>query len=112
MKTQGTRGFYSAGRGKGSQTPTPRPAPPGSHTKSLTDADHFSMIDTAQRRFAPTVIDILRNCDRHQFGMSDRLRRNPHDSAIAMKDQYFTDRRDLFKWDFLEDLLDGCPQLS
>jgi site-specific recombinase XerC len=35
------------------------------------------MIRTAQRRFAPTVIGITRNSDRHQFGMSDRLRRNP-----------------------------------
>jgi hypothetical protein len=25
----------------------------------LTDADHFGMIRTAQRRFAPTVIDIF-----------------------------------------------------
>src|SRR5687767_1894009 len=29
-----------------------------------------------------------------------------------MKDQYFADRRDFFKWDFLEDLLDGCEQLK
>src|ERR1019366_4999295 len=40
-----------------------RPAPPpplsSSATKSLTDADHFGMIRTAQRRFAPTVIDIF-----------------------------------------------------
>jgi hypothetical protein len=68
------------------KTPTPRPAPlPGSYTKSLTDADHFSMIETAQRRFAPTVIDILRISDRHQFGMSDRLRRNPQ-SISSCKD--------------------------
>lgn len=26
-----------------------------------------------------------------------------------MKDQYFADKRDFFKWDFLEDLLAGCP---
>src|ERR1039457_2798126 len=60
----------------------PRPAPPpplsSSATKSLTDADHFSMIRTAQRRFAPTVIGITRNSDRHQIGMSDRHRRNTH----------------------------------
>jgi hypothetical protein len=29
-----------------------------------------------------------------------------------MKDQYFTDERDFFKWDFLEDLLDSLPELS
>lgn len=29
-----------------------------------------------------------------------------------MKDQYFADKRDFFKWDFLEDLLEGCPELS
>ena len=29
-----------------------------------------------------------------------------------MKDQYFADKRDYFKWDFLEDLLCGCPQLQ
>ncbi len=29
-----------------------------------------------------------------------------------MKDQYFADKRDFFKWDFLEDLLDGCPALK
>src|SRR5436309_3059257 len=34
------------------------------------------MIRTAQRRFAPTVIGITRNSDRHQIGMSDRHRRN------------------------------------
>jgi hypothetical protein len=50
---------------------------PGSTTKRLTNADHFRMIRTAQRRFAPTVIGITRNSDRHQFGISDRLRRNP-----------------------------------
>ncbi len=36
------------------------------------------MIRTAQRRFAPTAIGIPRNGDRHQIGISDRLRRNPH----------------------------------
>jgi hypothetical protein len=36
------------------------------------------MIRTAQRRFAPTVIGITRNSDRHQIGMSDRHRRNTH----------------------------------
>jgi hypothetical protein len=45
-------------------------------TKTLTDADHFSMIRNAQRRFAPTVIGITRNGDRHQIGMCDRHRRN------------------------------------
>jgi hypothetical protein len=34
------------------------------------------MIRTTQRRFAPTVIGITRNSDRHQIGMSDRHRRN------------------------------------
>src|ERR1022692_2553355 len=76
------RRFLRAGRGQGAQTPPPRPAPPpplsSSATKSLTDADHFSMIRTAQRRFAPTVIGITRNSDRHQIGMSDRHRRNTH----------------------------------
>src|ERR1039458_4425171 len=71
-----------AGRGQGAQPPPPRPAPPpplsSSATKSLTDADHFGMIRTAQRRFAPTVIGITRNSDRHQIGMSDRHRRNTH----------------------------------
>jgi hypothetical protein len=28
-----------------------------------------------------------------------------------VKDQYFADKRDFFKWDFLEDLLDGCAEL-
>src|ERR1039457_5377853 len=74
------RRFLRAGRGQGAQTPPPRPAPPpplsSSATKSLTDADHFGMIRTAQRRFAPTVIGITRNSDRHQIGMSDRHRRN------------------------------------
>src|ERR1035438_8940662 len=69
------RRFLRAGRGQGAQTPPPRPAPPpplsSSATKSLTDADHFGMIRTAQRRFAPTVIGITRNSDRHQIGMSD-----------------------------------------
>ena len=32
-------------------------------------------------RFAPTVIAILRNGDRHQFGISDQHRRNPHAPA-------------------------------
>jgi hypothetical protein len=40
------------------------------------------MIRTAQRRFAPTAIGITRNSDRHQFGMSDRLRRNPHPGSV------------------------------
>src|ERR1022692_1304619 len=74
------RRFLRAGRGQGAQTPPPRPAPPpplsSSATKSLTDADHFGMIRTAQRRFAPTVIGITRNSDRHEIGMSDRHRRN------------------------------------
>ena len=35
------------------------------------------MIRTAQRRFAPTAIGILRNRDRHQFEISDRHHRNP-----------------------------------
>jgi hypothetical protein len=29
-----------------------------------------------------------------------------------MKNQYFADKRDFFKWDFLEDLLAGCPGLA
>ena len=56
--------------------PSPRTPLPGSITKRLTDADHFSMIRNAQRRFAPTVIGITRNGDRHQIGMCDRHRRN------------------------------------
>ena len=42
------------------------------------------MIRTAQRRFAPTVIGITRNSDRHQFGISDRLRRNPQLSLATL----------------------------
>src|ERR1017187_3723343 len=83
------RRFLRAGRGQGAQTPPPRPAPPpplsSSATKSLTDADHFGMIRTAQRRFAPTVISITRNSDRHQIGMSDRHRRNTHLSENLTK---------------------------
>src|ERR1022692_1621619 len=64
-----------------------RPAPPpplsSSATKSLTDADHFGMIRTAQRRFAPTVIGITRNSDRHQIGMSNRHRRNTQQRPLA-----------------------------
>src|ERR1022692_1560433 len=76
------RRFLRAGRGpgRGAGRARARPAPPpplsSSATKSLTDADHFGMIRTAQRRFAPTVIGITRNSDRHQIGMSDRHRRN------------------------------------
>src|ERR1039457_411028 len=81
------RRFLRAGRGQGAQTPPPRPAPPpplsSSATKSLTDADHFGMIRTAQRRFAPTVIGITRNSDRHQIGMSDRHRRNTQSAGSA-----------------------------
>jgi predicted DNA-binding transcriptional regulator AlpA len=40
------------------------------------------MIRTAQRRFAPTVIGIPRNGDRHQIGIGDRLRRNPQEEVI------------------------------
>jgi len=29
-----------------------------------------------------------------------------------VKDQYFTDRRDFFKWEFLEDVFDGIPELA
>ena len=29
-----------------------------------------------------------------------------------MKDQYFTDEHDFFKWDFLEDVLDACSELE
>src|ERR1022692_656434 len=78
------RRFLRAGRGpgRGAGRARARPAPPpplsSSATKSLTDADHFGMIRTAQRRFAPTVIGITRNSDRHQIGMSDRHRRNTH----------------------------------
>src|ERR1022692_3761485 len=64
------------GRGGGGRAPPPPPPLSSSATKSLTDADHFGMIRTAQRRFAPTVIGITRNSDRHQIGMSDRHRRN------------------------------------
>src|ERR1039457_1475313 len=82
------RRFLRAGRGQGAQTPPPRPAPPpplsSSATKSLTDADHFGMIRTAQRRFAPTVIGITRNSDRHQIGMSDRHRRNRQRRRLLM----------------------------
>src|ERR1035437_7655978 len=82
------RRFLRAGRGQGAQTPPPRPAPPpplsSSATKSLTDADHFGMIRTAQRRFAPTVIGITRNSDRHQIGMSDRHRRNTQTDVNAV----------------------------
>src|ERR1039458_4047456 len=84
------RRFLRAGRGRGGGEPPPqppRPAPPpplsSSATKSLTDADHFGMIRTAQRRFAPTVIGITRNSDRHQIGMSDRHRRNTHKQRIS-----------------------------
>ena len=28
-----------------------------------------------------------------------------------MKDQYFGDKRDFFKWNFLEDMLGGCKDL-
>src|ERR1035438_4987552 len=81
------RRFLRAGRGQGAQTPPPRPAPPpplsSSATKSLTDADHFGMIRTAQRCFAPTVIGITRNSDRHQIGMSDRHRRNTQQRPLA-----------------------------
>ena len=56
--------------------PHPLPRSARAATKRLTDADHFSMIRTAQRRFAPTVIGITWNGDRHQIGMSDRHRRN------------------------------------
>src|ERR1017187_796183 len=83
------RRFLRAGRGQGAQTPPPRPAPPpplsSSATKSLTDADHFGMIRTAQRRFAPTVIGITRNSDRHQIGMSDRHRRNTHTTGTVRR---------------------------
>ena len=42
------------------------------------------MIRTAQRRFAPTAIGITRNSDRHQIGISDRLRRNPQLSLATL----------------------------
>jgi hypothetical protein len=32
--------------------------------------------------------------------------------GAVVKDQYFADKRDFFKWDFLEDLLDGCTELE
>jgi hypothetical protein len=72
------RRFLSAGAGQGGSNaaPSPRTPLPGSTTKTLTDADHSSMIRNALRRFAPTVIGITRNGDRHQIGMSDRHRRN------------------------------------
>ncbi len=28
-----------------------------------------------------------------------------------MKDQYFTDERDFFKWDFLDEVLERCKEL-
>jgi hypothetical protein len=68
----------SGARGLKRRPLAPHPTPRLNAQKRLTDADHFCMIRTAQRRFAPTAIGITRNGDRHQFGMSDRLRRNPH----------------------------------
>ena len=65
-----------AGQGGSSAAPSPHTPLPRSATKILTHADHFGMIRTAQRRFAPTVIGITRNSDRHQIGMRDRHRRN------------------------------------
>jgi hypothetical protein len=41
------------------------------------------MMNTAQRRFAPMVIGMDRNTDRHQFGMSDRHRWNTHQDSSA-----------------------------
>ena len=67
-----------AGQGGSNAAPSPRTPLPRSATKILTHADHFGMIRTAQRRFAPTVIGITRNSDRHQIGMRDRHRRNTH----------------------------------
>jgi hypothetical protein len=67
----------SGARGLKRRPLAPHP-PPRSNTKRLTDADHFCMIRTAQRRFAPTVFGITRNSDRHQIGIGDRLRRNTH----------------------------------
>jgi hypothetical protein len=57
MKSHRHRIFYGAERGKGLKRRPPRT---GLNFR-LTDADHFSMIRTAQRRFAPTVIAMLRN---------------------------------------------------
>jgi hypothetical protein len=41
------------------------------------------MIETAQRRCAPNLIGMDWNADRHQFGITDRLRWNTHSSAIS-----------------------------
>ena len=63
-------------QGDSNAVPSPRAPLPGSNrssTKRLTNADHFSTIRTAPRRFAPTAIGILRNRDRH--------RRNPQAAA-------------------------------
>src|SRR3954447_197286 len=69
---------FALSRGFSGRAGTPRTPLPGSTAERLTDADHFCMIRTAQRRFAPTVFGITRNSDRHQLGIGDRLRRNTH----------------------------------
>ena len=77
MSERCPEGFCVLGGARGlKRRPLAPHPPPRSATKQLTDADHFGMIRTAQRRFAPTVIGITRNSDRHQIGMSDRHRRN------------------------------------
>src|SRR4051812_27821217 len=67
---------FALSRGFSGRAGTPRTPLPGSTAKRLTDADHFCMIRTAQRRFAPTVFGITPNSDRHKIGIGDRLRRN------------------------------------
>jgi len=67
------KGLYVLGGVRGLKrrplTPHPSPRSAAESTKGLTDADHSRMIRLAQRRFAPTVIGITRNGDRHQIGI-------------------------------------------
>jgi hypothetical protein len=69
-----------AGQWGSNTAASPRTPLPWSNTWRLTDADRFSMMSATQRRFTPTAIGITRNSDRHQFGTSDRHRRNPQTS--------------------------------
>jgi hypothetical protein len=48
----------------------------------LTDADHFSMMRTAQRRFAPMVIAIFRIGGRHQFGICESA--SPESASMSL----------------------------
>src|SRR5436309_9875152 len=47
--------------------------------------NHFRMIETARRRFAPTGLGITRNSDRHQIGIGDRHRRNTQQANFEAK---------------------------